>query len=88
MNTTNALQIKVAVLPQVLDRSITTIDEPMDPNLVASIECQEKCSDSRSVVICHNIPFNLVLSCLMENIIKNTTNWVMSSWKCGEDQLS
>jgi hypothetical protein len=24
-------------------------DEPMAPNLVASIECQEKCSDSRSV---------------------------------------
>jgi hypothetical protein len=39
-------------------------------------------------VIYHNIPFNLVLSHLMENIIKNMTNWVMSSWGCGEDQLA
>jgi hypothetical protein len=79
----------------------------MAPYLVASIECQEKCSDSRSVagnlpqyfvqfgtiqevllVICHNISFNLVLSPLTKNIIKNMANWVVSSWRCGEDQLA
>jgi hypothetical protein len=64
-------------------------DEHMAPNLVASIECQENCNDSRSLlVICHNIPFNLVLSPLTENIIKNMTNWVVSSARCGEDQLA
>jgi hypothetical protein len=51
-------------------------DEPMAPNLVASIECQEKCSYSTSVAgnLCHNIPFNLVHSPLMKNTIKNMKN--------------
>jgi hypothetical protein len=40
------------------------------------------------LVICDNIPFNLVLSPLKENIIKNMTNWVVSSWRHGEDQLA
>jgi hypothetical protein len=40
------------------------------------------------LVICHNIPFNLILSLLMENIIKNMTNWVVSSCRYGEDQLA
>jgi hypothetical protein len=40
------------------------------------------------LVICHNIPFNSVPSPLTENITKNMTSWVVSLWRCGEDQLA
>jgi hypothetical protein len=64
-------------------------DERMAPNLVASIECQEKCTDSRSVAgNLSQYPIQFGTFSFDGNIIKNMTNWVVSSWRCGEDQLA
>jgi hypothetical protein len=39
----------LGVNQNVVDENHKKLDDPMAPNLVASIECQEKCDDSRSV---------------------------------------
>jgi hypothetical protein len=65
-------------------------DEPMAPNLVTSIECQEKCTDSRSVASNpsqYPIPFG-TFSFDRKYYKEYDTNWVVSSWRYGEDQLA
>jgi hypothetical protein len=62
-------------------------DEPMAPNLATSIECQEKCSDSR--IVAGNLsqyPIQFGTFSFDRKYYKEYgTNWVVSSWRCGED---